>query len=50
MGHGKTPCRSRSPFRSFCIFLNGEDPAHVFAERDYLSKRVDELEFAMVIS
>jgi len=30
-------------------FLNGEDPARILAERDYLSKRVDELEFAMDI-
>ena len=35
------------PFRKFCIFLNGESPETVLAERDYLSKRVDELEFAM---
>ena len=30
-------------------FLNDEDPNHILTERDYLSKRVDELEFAMDI-
>jgi transposase len=35
------------PFKKFCVFLRGEDPARVLAQRDYLSKRVDELEFGM---
>ena len=37
------------PFKIFCIFLNGEAPERILAERDYFSKRVDELEFAMDI-
>jgi len=41
--------RPYCPHKNFCIFLNGEDPARILAERDYLSKRVDELEFAMDI-
>ena len=41
--------RPYCPFKNFCIFLNGEDPARILTERDYLSKRVDELEFAMDI-
>jgi len=44
--HAKRPF---CPFKNFCIFLNGEDPARILAERDYFSKRVDELEFAMDI-
>jgi hypothetical protein len=39
--------RPYCPFRNFCIFLNGEDPAVVLANREYLRGRVDELEFAM---
>lgn len=35
------------PFQHFCVFLNGEDPGVVLAEREYLRGRVDELEFAM---
>jgi hypothetical protein len=35
------------PFKRFCIFLHGEDPDRVLAERTYLRKRVDELEFGM---
>jgi hypothetical protein len=41
--------RPYCPFKNFCIFLNGEDPDRILAEREYLSKRVDELEFAMDI-
>lgn len=41
--------RPYCPFKKFCIFLNGEDPSNILSERDYLSKRVDELEFAMDI-
>ena len=50
MGHGKAPFHSGKstgpycPFKNFFIFLNGEDPARILAERDYFSKRVDELE------
>ncbi|MEA3457290.1 MAG: IS66 family transposase [Candidatus Thermoplasmatota archaeon] len=39
--------RPYCPFRNFCIFLNGEDPGVVLATREYLRKRVDELDFAM---
>lgn len=35
------------PFRKFCIFLHGEEPESVLAEREYLRDRVDTLEFAM---
>ncbi|MDD2479085.1 MAG: hypothetical protein PHS31_04260, partial [Victivallaceae bacterium] len=38
------------PFKKFCIFLNGEDPSRVLVQREYLSNRVDELEFAMAIA
>jgi transposase len=38
------------PFKKFCVFLNGEQPETVLAERDYLSGRVDELEFAIDLS
>ncbi|MCK5375203.1 MAG: IS66 family transposase [Alphaproteobacteria bacterium] len=41
---------SYCPFKKFCVFLNGEAPETVLAERDYLSGRVDELEFAMDFS
>jgi len=41
--------RPYCPFKKFCIFLNGEDPDRILTERDYLGKRVDELEFAMDI-
>jgi len=41
--------RPYCPFKNFCIFLNGEDPGRIIAERNYFSKRVDELEFAMDI-
>ncbi|MCK4983193.1 MAG: transposase, partial [Victivallaceae bacterium] len=41
--------RPYCPFKNFCIFLNGEDPDRILTKRDYLSKRVDELEFAMDI-
>jgi hypothetical protein len=55
MGHGKAPFHSGKsksyycPFGRSCVFLNGEAPERILAERDYLSKRVDELEFAMDI-
>lgn len=39
--------RPYCPFKNFCIFLNGQAPETILAERKYLSKRVDELEFAM---
>ncbi|MFA6998368.1 MAG: hypothetical protein WC198_04360, partial [Victivallaceae bacterium] len=39
--------RPYCPFKNFCIFLNGQAPETILAERNYLSKRVDELEFAM---
>ena len=39
--------RPYCPFEKFCVFLGGESPESVLAQRDYLSKRVDELEFAM---
>ena len=35
------------PFRKFCVFLHGEEPESVLAEREYLRDRVDTLEFAM---
>jgi hypothetical protein len=38
------------PFNKFCIFLNGNSPESILADRDYLSGRVDELEFAMDFS
>ncbi|KKR03672.1 MAG: hypothetical protein UT30_C0022G0005 [Candidatus Uhrbacteria bacterium GW2011_GWF2_39_13] len=44
------PRRPYCPFRHFCVFLNGEVPDKVLAERAYLRKRVDELEFAMDFS
>jgi hypothetical protein len=56
MGHSKPTYSSRKvkrpycPHKNFCIFLNGEDPARILAERDYFSKRVDELEFSMDIA
>lgn len=56
MGHGKAPFhsgKSRSPycpFKKFCIFLNGEAPKAILADRDYLRNRVDELEFSMDIA
>ncbi len=55
MGYGKAnsaftqirrPC---CPFRKFCIFLHGENPHCVLEQRDYLSRKVDELELAMDI-
>ena len=44
------PRRAYCPFKKFCIFLNGESPERVLADRDYLRNRVDELEFAMDFS
>jgi hypothetical protein len=38
------------PFDKFCIFLKGESPDAILAERAYLRKRVDDLEFAMDFS
>lgn len=38
------------PFKKFCVFLHGEPPESVLAEREYLRKRVDDLEFAMDFS
>ena len=38
------------PFQKFCIFLHGEEPESVLAEREYLRERVDTLEFAMDFS
>ena len=38
------------PFSKFCVFLGGNSPESVLTERDYLSGRVDELEFAMDFS
>lgn len=35
------------PFRKFCVFLHGEEPGSVLAEREYLRDRVDTLEYAM---
>jgi len=46
----KQPLHPYCPFRNFCIFLNGASPETILAERDYLRKRVDELEFAMDFS
>jgi hypothetical protein len=45
--HIKSP---HCPFRNFCVFLNGEAPDAVLAEREYLRGRVDELEFSMDIA
>ena len=56
MGHNKLTQhvekakRPYCPFKNFCIFLNGEDPSRVLVQREYLSNRVDELEFAMAIA
>ena len=56
MGHNKLTQhvekakRPYCPFKKFCIFLNGEDPSRVLVQREYLSNRVDELEFAMAIA
>jgi hypothetical protein len=53
MGHGKPyngykqVKRPYCPFRNFCVFLNGEAPETILAERDYLRERVDTLEFGM---
>lgn len=54
-GNGNIQFRKQSrhpycPFKNFCAFLSGEAPETVLAERDYLRKRVDELEFAMDFS
>ena len=38
------------PFRKSCLFLGGESPEEVLAERDYLSGRVNHLESALDIS
>ena len=51
--HGKPACSSRKvkrpycPFKNFCVFLNGEAPKTILAEREYLRERVDTLEFGM---
>ena len=37
-------------FRNFCIFLNGEAPETILAERDYLRGKVNGLEFAIDFS
>ena len=56
MGHGKAAFHSGKgkspycPFKKFCIFLNGESPDAILADRDYLRNRVDELEFSMDIA
>ncbi|MFA6717446.1 MAG: transposase, partial [Victivallaceae bacterium] len=56
MGHGKAPFHSGKskspycPFKKFCVFLNGEAPEAILADRDYLRNRVDELEFSMDIA
>ena len=56
MGHGKPIYSSRKakrpycPFKNFCVFLNGEVPEVILAEREYLRSRVDELEFSMDIA
>ncbi|MFA6715392.1 MAG: IS66 family transposase, partial [Victivallaceae bacterium] len=39
--------RPYCPFRNFCVFLNGEAPETILAERDYLRERVDTFEFGM---
>jgi len=44
------PQRYYCPFKKFCVFLNGEAPETVLAEREYLRNRVDELEFSMDFS
>lgn len=44
--HKKPYC----PFNKFCIFLGGNSPESILSDRDYLSGRVDELEFAMDFS
>ena len=47
MGYGKPDNgykqvkRPYCPFKNFCIFLNGQVPETIIAERNYLSKRVD---------
>jgi hypothetical protein len=46
-GNNRSHKRYFCPFKNFCVFLNGEDPGAVLAEREYLRRRVDELEFAM---
>ncbi len=38
------------PFKKSCLFLNGESPEKVLAERNYLSERVNHLEGAMDLS
>ena len=56
MGHGKAAFHSGKsqgpycPFKNFCVFLNGESPDAILAERDYLRNRVDELDFSMDIA
>lgn len=56
MGHGKATFHSGKsqgpycPFKNFCIFLNGESPGAILADRDYLRNRVDELELSMDIA
>lgn len=56
MGHDKLnfECkrikRPYCPFKKFCIFLRDENPVAALGQRYYLSKRVDELEFAMDIA
>jgi len=45
--HIKSP---HCPFRNFYVFLNGEAPDAVLAEREYLRSRVDELEFSIDIA
>jgi hypothetical protein len=53
MGHGKAPFHSGKsksyycPFGKSCVFLNGESPEAILAEREYLRERVDTLEFGM---
>ena len=42
--------RPYCPFEKACAFLGGESPESVLAQRDYLSGRVNELEFAMDFS
>ena len=56
MRDGKAPFHSGKskspycPFKNFCVFLNGEAPEAILADRDYLRSRVDELEFSMNIA
>ena len=38
------------PFKKSCLFLDGESPEKVLAERNYLSERVNHLEGAMDLS